>query len=145
MSEKQSSKIQFHFLSKVSILRNRTKLKSFIERLLKNNGKKTDSIHFIFCSDEYLLDINKRFLKHDFYTDIITFDLSEGTSLVAEIYISIDRVYENAKSYNTTVSNELHRVMFHGILHLCGFKDKTSKDRAVMRAAELQALNSYYK
>lgn len=145
MSEKQSSKIQFHFLSPVSILRNRTKLKSFIVRLLKDYGKNYSSINFIFCSDDYLLDINKRFLKHDYYTDIITFDLSDGDALVAEIYISVDRVYENAKSYKTSVSNELHRVIFHGILHLCGLKDKTPKDRRVMRAAEQQALSSYYK
>lgn len=145
MSEKQSSKVQFHFLSPVPNLKNRTALKAFISSTLKRKNRKLGSINFIFCSDDYLLQINKQFLNHHFFTDIITFDLSEGEKLEAEIYISIDRVRENASLFNTSLVNELHRVVFHGILHLCGLKDKTSKESEVMRKAEQKLLNLYFK
>lgn len=98
-------------------------------------------VQYIFCTDEFLLDINKSFLQHDYFTDIITFDLSEKKGdLCSEIYISIPRVKENAKTYGVTFYEELHRVMAHGILHLCGFKDKTAKQEKEMRQAENAAL-----
>lgn len=98
-------------------------------------------VQYIFCSDEFLLDINRSFLQHDYFTDIITFDLSEKKGdLCSEIYISIPRVKENARTYGVSFYQELHRVMAHGILHLCGFKDKTAKQEKEMREAENAAL-----
>ena len=98
-------------------------------------------IQYIFCSDEFLLDINRNFLQHDDFTDIITFDLGEKKGdLCSEIYISIPRVKENAKSFGVSFYQELHRVMAHGILHLCGLKDKTPKQEKEMRKAEDGAL-----
>ncbi len=145
MSEKQSSKVQFHFLSQVPNLKKRTALKTFLLSTFKKNHRQVGSVSFIFCSDDYLLNINKQFLNHHYFTDIITFDLSDGTELVAEIYISVDRVKDNASSFKTSFINELHRVIFHGVLHLCGLKDKTPKESAEMRAAEQKILNRYFK
>ncbi len=85
-------------------------------------------LQYIFCSDAYLLDINREYLQHDFFTDIITFDLSEkGQPINAEIYISVERVRDNAANYNSSFRKEIHRVIFHGVLHLCGYKDKSQK------------------
>ena len=104
-------------------------------------GFAVDEVQYIFCTDEYLLEINRSFLQHDYFTDIITFDLSEKKGdLCSEIYISIPRVKENARSYGASFYGELHRVMAHGILHLCGLKDKTQKQAAEMRKAEEAAL-----
>lgn len=103
------------------------------------------SLSYIFCDDAYLLEINQNFLQHDTYTDIITFDLSETEQeLTGEIYISTDRVRENAEKFNTSYNEELHRVIFHGALHLCGFKDKTKPDKEAMRHAEDQCLSEYF-
>ncbi|RYF98731.1 MAG: rRNA maturation RNase YbeY, partial [Chitinophagaceae bacterium] len=133
--------VAFHF-EKSCALTQRNELKSFIIKLMKKEGRNPLSLTYIFCSDEYLLNINRDFLQHDYYTDIITFDLSEGDlksstrAIVGEIYISIDRVRENARTHKATFAKELHRVMFHGALHLSGFKDKNKTDIAKMRAAE---------
>ena len=102
------------------------------------------SITCIFCSDEKLAGMNREFLAHNTYTDIITFDLSEGEhELVGELYISVDRVAENARTYGTTYTHELHRVVFHGVLHLCGFGDKTADEEATMRTLEATCLAAY--
>lgn len=101
---------------------------------------------YIFCSDEYLLNINKAHLQHDYYTDIITFDLSVSKSeTIGEIYISIDRVRDNAANLKVSIKEELHRVIFHGALHLCGYKDKTPKHEKEMRRAEDKYLSMYFK
>lgn len=127
-------------------LTDRNRLKKFINRLFTRNGKKLAHLSYVFCSDEYLLSINQQFLQHDFYTDIITFDISEQKDQVTgEIYISIDRVRDNAKQNGATMKNELHRVIFHGALHLCGYKDKSQKDQKEMRAQEDQCLRLYLK
>jgi len=103
-----------------------------------------DSLAYIFCDDEYLLNINRRFLKHDYYTDIITFDLSEQVSyIVGEIYISIDRVNENAAIHRSAREQEINRVIFHGALHLCGYKDKTGKQKLIMKKKEDQYLREF--
>jgi len=103
-----------------------------------------EQLQYIFCSDEYLLEINKQHLQHNYYTDIITFDLSEKpNAVIGEIYISVDRVRDNAQNYDATFKNELLRVIFHGALHLCGFKDKTEKDQTLMRKAEDKYLQYY--
>ena len=113
---------------------------------MKKEGYKPKEISIIFCSDEYLLEINKQHLNHNYFTDIITFDLTPKNEkeITSELYISTDRVKHNAKDYNTTISNELHRVIFHGILHLCGFKDKSKKDTVLMRAKEQEYLSLYF-
>lgn len=125
-------------------LRNRTKLKDFIEDVFKKEKREIELISYIFCSDKALLLINKKFLKHDFFTDIITFDLSSGKKKIsAEIYISVDRVKENAKILGVSSRSELHRVIFHGALHLCGFKDKSKKDAEKMRKTENKLLDKF--
>jgi probable rRNA maturation factor len=126
-------------------LKNKRKLSSFIsEQIFQRTGKE-NHLTYIFCSDDYLLSINQQFLNHDTYTDIITFDLSEKKASVieSEIYISIDRVMENAKELAMNFQAELHRVIFHGALHLCGFKDKTISDKEKMRAMEDKWLTTY--
>jgi probable rRNA maturation factor len=112
--------------------------------MVKKEGKQLAELQYIFCSDEYLLAINREFLHHDFFTDIITFDLSEkGQPINAEIYISVDRVGENAADYSSSFKKELHRVIFHGALHLCGYKDKKPKDVQLMRQMEDEWLVLY--
>lgn len=129
--------IKFFFLSNTITLKDRKKLKYFLIKLLRSEGKKSSSINFIFCSDKYLLDINRRYLNHDYYTDIITFDLSSGSkSVEAEIYISTDRIRDNANNLSTTIKEEVLRVMFHGLLHICGYGDKSKKEKALMREKE---------
>ena len=137
--------INLFFQNAIS-LKERGKLKSFIIFLMKKEGYKPKDISIIFCSDEYLLDINKQHLNHNYFTDIITFDLTPKNEkdTTAELYISIDRVKHNAKDYNTTISNELHRVIFHGILHLCGYKDKSKNDIKIMREKEAHYLGLYF-
>jgi rRNA maturation RNase YbeY len=107
----------------------------WIEEAIENEGFSLARIDFVFCSDAFLLDINIRHLGHDFYTDIITFPLNEDP-LLAEIYISIDRVQENAAKLKVTFDEELHRVMIHGVLHLCGYDDHEEEDVRIMRKKE---------
>jgi len=138
--------VQFHFLKGANSLSDRTRLKSFIAILFKKEGRKLADIRYIFCSDDYLLEINRQYLQHDYYTDIITFGLSDpGQPINAEIYISVDRVKENAREFNTSFKRELHRVIFHGALHLCGYKDKKRQDQQVMRKMEDKYLAQYFK
>jgi probable rRNA maturation factor len=135
--------IQFNFLEQTN-LRDRTRLKAFLLTLFKKEGKKLAELQYIFCSDKYLLEINRQHLGHDYYTDIITFTLSEKKNPIsAEIYISVDRVRENARGFGASLKNELHRVIFHGALHLCGYKDKTRGELAKMRQMEERCLASY--
>lgn len=138
--------IQFFFLEQNISLRERTTLKRFITGIFRSEGRRLQSLTYIFCSDEYLLQINQSHLKHNYYTDIITFDLSEVPGqTIGEIYISTDRVRDNAASLGVTIKEELHRVIFHGALHLCGYNDKTRTDSAKMRAAEDKCLNAYFR
>ena len=138
-------KIRFHFLQGGFSLAERSSLKSFIETLFKKERKKLQELNYIFCSDEYLLEINKQYLKHDFYTDIITFGLSEPDEPInAEIYISVDRVRENAGQFKTSLKKEMHRVIFHGALHLCGYRDKKKEEGILMRKMEDKYLALYF-
>ena len=108
-----------------------------MERLFINEGFNCSRVDYVFCSDDYLLKINKEFLKHSTLTDIITFDFSENElDKIGEIYISIDRVTENAIIFKTPLQQEILRVIFHGALHICGFKDKTRAERQKMRNKE---------
>lgn len=138
--------IKFHFLKSVS-LPDRLKLKAHLLYLSKKEKTSIHKVDIIFCSDEYLLKINNDFLGHNYFTDIITFDLTPKGSLekTAELYISTDRIKQNAMEYQTTMKNELHRVIFHGVLHLCGFKDKKPGDIKEMRFKEDYYLKSYFK
>jgi len=143
MTNKLSPLIQFHFLLPVSFAQ-RTLAKEVIKDLFKKEKTQLEQLQYIFCSDEYLLEINKQHLNHNYYTDIITFDLSDNANAVTgEIYISIDRVKDNAQTYKVPFKQELLRVIFHGALHLCGYKDKTDKDEKLMRKAEDKYLQYY--
>jgi rRNA maturation RNase YbeY len=117
-------------------------LRQWIALTAKSHKKKIAQVDYIFCSDDYLLGINKQFLHHHTLTDIITFDYSSELSgeVAGEIYISINRIRENAEEFKTGFNNELHRVMIHGVLHLCGFKDKTKFEKQIMREQEDKAL-----
>ena len=144
MSSLITPTIRFHFLSEVT-LRDRARLKTFLPTLFRREKKRLAELQYIFCSDDYLLEINKQYLKHNYYTDIITFDLSEqGQPINAEIYISVDRVRDNARSFGNSLKNELHRVVFHGALHLCGYRDKSQQEEKLMRQMEDQYLRLYF-
>lgn len=135
------AKINFRSGDRPFIFPNKTGLKSFIETLFKKEKKELGEINYIFCSDEMLLKINQDFLQHNYYTDIITFGLQEpGQPIEAEIYISIDRVKDNATQHGVGYENEMMRVLFHGALHLCGYKDKKKSEIQEMRAKEDQYL-----
>lgn len=121
-------------------------VKDFITRIFKKEKHTLNSLTYVFCSDAFLLQMNRDFLQHDYYTDIITFALSEkGEPVEAEIYISIDRVKDNAKALGLTYKEEILRVIFHGALHLCGYKDKKKSEILVMRSKEDQYLRLFEK
>ena len=141
-----SMSISFNKADKNATLANRTALKAFIEKAIKKEGLHIETLQYIFCSDKYILGINKSYLQHDYYTDIISFDLSETKGkLIGEVYISIDRVKDNTKTHKTSLKEELLRVIFHGALHFCGYKDKKPADIKKMRAQEDKWLKSYLK
>ena len=121
-------------------LKNKTKLKLWIKTIVDKEKYALGAINYIFCSDDELLEINIKHLNHNTFTDIITFDYTENKKISSDIFISIDRVIENSKKFDTTFENELHRVMIHGVLHLCGYKDKTKPDAELMRKKENAAL-----
>lgn len=139
---------RFHQLDIDAKLKDKRKLSAYLDGLIKKHLKKVNKagLDYIFCTDEHLLGMNRQFLKHNTLTDIITFDLSEGTDeLKGEIYISAERVRENALKFGVSYNEELHRVIFHGALHLCGFKDKKEADRLEMRKMENRCLREYFK
>jgi len=102
--------------------------------------KKVGDIAYIFCNDDRILEVNREYLKHDYFTDIITFDYTEGNKISGDLFISLDTVQTNAKQFNSSYEQELHRVIIHGILHLCGINDKAPGEREIMEAAENKAL-----
>ena len=113
----------------------------WIKNTAEKHGKKTGEIAFIFCNDDKILEINRQYLQHDYYTDIITFDYSQGNIISGDIFISLDTVKTNAEQFEVTYEQELHRIIIHGILHLCGQDDKTPESRKTMTAKENEALN----
>lgn len=144
MYSSAAPQVSFFYEAPVT-LKNRTGLKSFILSIFKKEKKKLISLNYIFCSDERVLEINRQFLQHDYYTDIITFELSPpGAPVEGEIYISTDRVKDNAENHDSSITRELHRVIFHGVLHLCGYKDKTAKEEKAMREKEDYYLKQYF-
>ena len=116
----------------------------WIQQIIISENKTEGELNFIFCDDEYLLDINHRYLDHDYYTDIISFDYSLANELHGDIFISIDRVMENATTFNVSFLNELLRVMAHGILHYCGYKDKLEADSKEMRLKENEKIAMFH-
>lgn len=140
--------IRFSDADTRSPLKDRNAVKGMLKNLFRREGKPLQSLQYVFCSDAYLLQINKDFLQHDYYTDIITFELGESPDTLGvngEIYISIDRVRENARDLSIPLQQELLRVIFHGALHLCGYKDKTAPQQKVMRQKEEEYLKRFRK
>lgn len=131
-----SSSISFHSEDVDFQLENEQKLIDWINSTIQQEEKSATEITYVFCSDEYLYQMNLDYLNHDTYTDIITFDYTENSFVSGDIFISIDRVKENAFKFNTTFLNELSRVIIHGVLHLVGYKDKTTEQKQVMRSKE---------
>ena len=116
----------------------------WIKAVFISEGKRFEEINYIFCDDEYLLKINREYLNHDYYTDIITFDNSISSLIMSDIYISAERVKENASHYVVDFMDELRRVMIHGVLHLCGYKDKTTEEQELMTVKENEKLLMFH-
>ena len=137
------SKINFYSENEFK-LEDEARYASWIENVITSEGRTLEEISYIFCDDEYLLKINIEYLDHDTYTDIITFDYSAGKILQGEIYISTDRVRENSETFNVKFEDELRRVLSHGVLHLCGYKDKTEEEAALMRSKEEEKMKLFH-
>lgn len=132
--------ISFHNQSIAFKFKGKTKIKQWIKAVTEKEKHKLGTINYIFCTDDELLEINIKHLDHNTLTDIITFDYTEGKTINSDIFISVERVFENAEKFKVTFDEEFHRVMIHGILHLCGYKDKTKADAELMRKKENAAL-----
>ena len=122
-------------------LKNKAKLKLWVKSVVEKEKHTLGTINYVFCDDSELLEINLKHLNHNTFTDIITFDYTEGLKINSDIFISINRVEENAKKFKVSFEEELHRVMIHGVLHLCGYKDKTEEEERMMRLLENKYLN----
>ncbi|MEX0811078.1 MAG: rRNA maturation RNase YbeY [Chitinophagales bacterium] len=134
--------IYFHTEDIPFKLQNQAEIKKWINLCIRESEKESGTINYIFCLDAYLLEINKKHLGHDYYTDIITFDNSEKAEIIdADIFVSIERVKENAKNFGVAINMELHRVLIHGVLHLLGWNDKSPKEAQLMREKEDKCLN----
>lgn len=129
-------KIFFHCEDVDFTLPNETKTIEWLTQIITNEKKITGNISYIFCSDEHLLTINKEYLNHDYYTDIITFDYTDKGIVSGDIFISIDRIKDHANDYKVTFENELYRVIAHGVLHLIGYNDKTDEEQELMTKME---------
>lgn len=117
-------------------------IRQWIKNVAESYQKKCGNITYFFCSDQHILEVNKTYLKHDYFTDIITFDYTEGNKISGEIFISLDTVQSNSKLFESTYNEELHRVIIHGILHLVGINDKGPGEREIMESAENKALSA---
>jgi probable rRNA maturation factor len=129
-------KISFHSHHINFKLSHKRAVGNWLKELINKENKKTGAISFVFCNDEYLLTLNNEFLQHDTLTDIITFDYTENLIIKGDVFISIDRVNENADKFKVTFQHELLRVIVHGVLHLCGYKDKSLEQKTIMRGKE---------
>ncbi|MBC6997578.1 rRNA maturation RNase YbeY [Cytophaga sp. FL35] len=134
--------IEFHFESILEL--DTTKYSDWVSRIISSENKVVGPITFIFCDDDYLWDINMKYLQHDTYTDIITFDYCEGNSISGDVFISLDRVEDNAHDFDVEFHMELKRVMAHGVLHLLGYKDKSEKDALLMRQKENEKIGMFH-
>ena len=115
-------------------------ISSWVRAVAETYGKKAGDISYIFCSDSKILEVNRQYLQHDYYTDIITFDYTEGNKISGDLFISLDTVKSNSETFHTDYNEELHRTIIHGILHLCGINDKGPGEREIMEANEHKAL-----
>lgn len=131
--------ISFNYETDFKLL-DEAKISSWISKIIEHHNCKKEEISYVFCDDEYLHRLNVQYLNHDTLTDIISFDYSIGKTISGDIFISVERVEDNAKDFDVDFNTELHRVIIHGILHYCGFKDKTEDDAKLMRAKEDEAL-----
>ncbi len=136
--------IYFSDLDASCRIKNRKVVRRWLSQIISLKGKKLGEISIVVCSDEYLLDINKKYLNHNYYTDIITFDYTDDIAVGGDLMISYDRVKENAKQEGVLIQQELNRVMVHGVLHLLGLKDKTKEEAKKMRSAEDEALKMFH-
>lgn len=134
--------IQF-FFEDIDPIEIDSKTNEWLQKLILLEGKKVGKINYIFLSDDGLLKVNRDFLQHDYYTDVITFDYVKGKTISADIFVSLPRISENAISHSKDFKSELHRVLAHGLLHLCGYKDKTDEEITEMRNKEDFYLNIY--
>jgi rRNA maturation RNase YbeY len=128
--------ITFNFEDVSPFLKNRGNLRLWLNAAAKREKQKIGAVNYIFCSDKHLLSINKQYLNHNYFTDVITFQYDDSEGVSGDIFISYDRIKENAKEFNQSISNELHRVMLHGLLHLLGYKDKNTEQQKVMKSKE---------
>ncbi len=135
--------IEFHFKSEL-VIQNKPDYVDWINRVIISEGFSAGQIDYIFCSDEYLLELNKEYLNHDTFTDIITFDYTDGKIISGDIFISTDRVEDNARKFDVEFLNELRRVMSHGILHLAGFGDKSIEEKKIMREKEEEKIKMFH-
>lgn len=134
------SAINYSAVNSSFLLKNKRIVSAWLQKIISQEGKKRGDIAFIFCDDDYLYKINKKFLKHSTLTDIVTFNYNEDDFISGDIFISLDRVRENASLFHKTFDDELYRVMCHGILHLTGYNDSTNSEKADMRAKEENSL-----
>lgn len=125
-------------------LPNEDQLSNWLSQVILSENKKEGDINYIFCDDEYLLNINQQYLDHDTLTDIISFDYSVGNELHGDIFVSVERVRENAQDFNVTFDEELKRVLVHGVLHYCGFKDKSEEEEQLMRQKEDEKIKMFH-
>lgn len=125
-------------------LENEDAISNWISNVIQSENKKEGDVNYIFCDDEYLLQINQEHLQHDYYTDIISFDYTVGNEINGDMFISIDRVKDNAIEYNVSFEEELRRVLAHGILHYCGYKDKSEAEELLMRSKEDEKLAMFH-
>lgn len=120
-----------------------SKTTTWLQQLIIHEGKKVGKINYIFLSDDGLLKVNQEYLQHDYYTDVITFDYVKGKTISGDIFVSLPRISDNANAHSKDFTSELHRVLAHGLLHLCGYKDKTDEEKTEMRSKEDFYLNTF--
>ena len=132
--------IRFYFESTDRLDLKKTEIKNWLHQVISDESFELGDINIIMCSDEYLISINKEYLSHDYFTDIVTFNYCEGGKISGDIFISIDRIKENSENYSTNFTNELYRVMVHGVLHLLKYNDKTEDEKKIMTSKENQYL-----
>ena len=132
-----------YFFEEISTIAIDEDISTWLEDIIVNEEKKLGKIQYIFCDDEYLLHVNREYLQHDFYTDIITFDYVKGKKISGDIFVSLPRIKDNAVQLSTDENEELKRVLAHGILHLCGYKDKSEEEQAMMTEKENYYLSKY--
>jgi len=135
--------IEFNYETEFT-LENEGAISNWISNVIKSENKKVGEINYIFCDDEYLLQINQEHLQHDFYTDIISFDYTVGNEINGDVFVSVERVKDNALDFNVSFEEELKRVLVHGVLHYCGYKDKSEADVLLMRSKEDEKIAMFH-